>query len=503
MINKKVLLCILDGWGVGLQNSGNAISVANTKTYDHLLKKYPNTILKASENDVGLPKGQFGNSEVGHMNIGAGRVILQDILRINESINNGRLARNDLLKTMKNKCKVINIVALISKGGVHGHCDHLYALINSLVSNENKINIHCILDGRDSPPTNGIHDITELTERIVNLKNVSIASITGRYFIMDRDNRWDRIKSAYENIIEGICNQKFTCPKKAITESYKQSLTDEFFSPICSINFNGIEDNEGLIVTNYRADRVRQFLTSLFEKKFEFFDRKRLASFSHSLGMVEYSRALNKYMNSIFKQQEIRGTLGEVISSRGLNQLRIAETEKYAHVTYFFNGTREENFDNEERILVPSPRVKTYDLCPEMSCFEVTRKIIESLNRKNHDFILSNYANTDMVGHTGNMDATIKAVEAVDFCIERIYASCKENGYTLVITSDHGNADLMYDTILEEVCTTHSMNPVPFIICTDTKLGLKEGRLGDIAPTILDLMKINKPHEMNGTSIIK
>lgn len=503
MINRRVLLCILDGWGIGIKNSGNAIYKANTKTFDYLIDKYPNTILKASENDVGLPNGQFGNSEVGHMNIGAGRIIFQDLLRINQSIKNGSFENNRLLKSIRDKCKIINIVALISKGGVHGHIHHLHALIKSLLSNKTKIQLHCILDGRDSPPTNGLNDIIDLMERIDGNTNINVSSISGRYYVMDRDNRWDRIEIAYRAIVEGNSKKRFSCPKQAIIDSYNNSLTDEFFTPICCDTFTGMKNNQGLIITNYRSDRVRQFLTSIYDERFGNFTRKHAITFAESLGMVEYSRTLSKHMNSIFNQQEIKNTLGEVISNNGLNQLRVAETEKYAHVTYFFNGTKEKSFSREDRVLVPSPRVKTYDLCPEMACFEVTKKIIENLGRKKYSFILSNYANTDMVGHTGSMEATIKAVEAVDYCIERIYKACNENGYTLVLTSDHGNADLMYDFVLNEICTTHSLNPVPFIICSDQNYNLKKGRLSDIGPTILELMEIKKPSQMNGVSIIK
>ena len=306
MINRRVLLCILDGWGIGIKNSGNAIHKANTKTFDYLMDKYPNTILKASENDVGLPDGQFGNSEVGHMNIGAGRIIFQDLLRINQSIKNGSFEKNQLLANMKDKCKVINIVALISKGGVHGHVHHLHALIRSLISNKTRIQLHCILDGRDSPPTNGLNDIIELMERIDGYKNINVSSISGRYYVMDRDNRWDRIETAYKAIIEGKSKKKFSCPKQAIIDSYNNSLTDEFFTPICSDSFTGIKNNQGLIITNYRSDRVRQFLTSIYDKRFDHFIRKDAITFEESLGMVEYSRTLNKHMKFKNHQTNIR-----------------------------------------------------------------------------------------------------------------------------------------------------------------------------------------------------
>ena len=502
MIDKKIILCIMDGWGISNQSRNNAIHYADTKNYDYFLKNYPNTELVASEKGVGLPTNQFGNSEVGHMNIGAGRVILQDILRINESIKHGRMSNNPKLNKIKESCQNIHILGLISSGGVHGHIDHLIAIIDILKENKNKIFIHCILDGRDTAPTSGIKFMKVLLDKINESENISVASISGRYFTMDRDNRWERVEQAYNSIISGISKNKFTCPIDAIQKSYDSALTDEFFQPISNKNYSGCKDNDAFIITNYRADRVREILSSIFDEQFDFFPRKTKINFSYKIGLVEYSKRLSKSLDSLFTNPRINNTLGQLLAQLNLKQLRIAETEKYAHVTYFFNGGVEEKYNGEERILIPSPRVKTYDMCPEMGSYEMTKKLVEQIKTKNYEFILVNYANTDMVGHTGNFDATVKAVEVIDRCIGEIYKTAKINDYILVLTSDHGNADQMRYSSDNSICTTHSMNPVPLIICSEKNFNLKKGCLADIAPTILELMKIDKPKEMTGISRI-
>ena len=499
----KIILCILDGWGLGAKNSTNAIFQAKTLNFDSLFKKYSKTELLASGNNVGLPEGQFGNSEVGHMNIGAGRIILQDILRISDSLKSGKMNKNEKISKLKKECKRIHLLGLISDGGVHGHQEHLLSLIDILCNDSNEILIHCILDGRDSPPMNGINNMKVLLEKIKGKENVKIATISGRYYVMDRDNRWDRINLAYSSIIEASSNPSFSDPLSAIKESYSKSLTDEFFLPSKNKKYFGVEDQDGFLITNYRADRVREFLSSIVEKDFDEFDRKIIPSFTKVLGLVQYSNRLKKNMESIFEPQKIKNTLGEVLSVNNLNQLRISETEKYAHVTYFFNGGVEEKFSRENRILISSPRVDTYDKKPEMSSVEMTQKLMNEINNNIYEFILVNYPNTDMVGHTGDMNATIKAVESVDQCIGRLYNISKKNGYILILTSDHGNADQMYDKKSKLGCTTHSLNPVPFIICSKEKFELSKGILSDIAPTILSLMNISKPIEMSGKSLIK
>ena len=501
-MRKKVLVCILDGWGLGKNNSYNAVFRAKKKNFDYLTKKYGYLKLKASENDVGLPTGQFGNSEVGHTNIGAGRIILQDVMRISESFGNGEIKNKSAITNILEKCKRIHIVGLVSEGGVHGHQDHLLDLIEILNRNKPNIYIHCILDGRDSSPVGGKENLRVLIKKIGKRKNIKIASISGRFFAMDRDNRWERIEKAYKAIVEG------SGPKKrnhlsAIIDSYDKHITDEFFEPTNFDGYNGARDGDGFFITNYRADRVREILSSIFDDDFNHFERKKRPKFFNPISMVEYSKRLKKKIKPIFESIQIRETLGEVVSSFGLKQLRVAETEKYAHVTYFLNGGVEEKFDGEDRILIPSPRVKTYDMKPEMSAFEVRDHVIENIKKKKYDLIITNFANPDMVGHTGNIEATIKAIEAVDECIGKIFKQCKKNGYSLVLTSDHGNAENMFDEKKNMVCTTHSLNLVPFTICEKINYSIKTGKLADIAPTVLKLLGLEIPNVMKGKPLIK
>lgn len=501
-MSKKVLLCILDGWGLGEKDPTNAVFSAKTKNFNTLIKKFGSVKLMASENSVGLPKGQFGNSEVGHTHIGAGRVILQDIMRISKSFENHQIEKKKIINELVNNCKRIHIVGLISDGGVHGHQNHLFRLIEILNINSPQILIHCILDGRDSSPLSGFENIQLLLKKIGKRNNIKIVSITGRFFAMDRDNRWDRIKKAYEAIIEGTAKTSED-HLNAIKDSYSNHVTDEFFEPRNFCGYTGAKDGDSFFITNYRSDRVREILSAIFDEDFEHFVRKKKPVFDQSLSMIEYSKRLRKKIKPVFENVEIKNTIGEVISANDKFQLRIAETEKYAHVTYFLNGGVEDKFSGEERILVPSPRVKTYDKQPEMSAYEVRDKVLANLKKKKFDFIVLNFANPDMVGHTGNLSATIKAVETVDNCIGDIYHYCKKYNYTLVLTSDHGNADQMYDKKKKIICTTHSINPVPFIICEKCIYNKKTGKLADIAPTILKILDIRQPTEMNGSSLIK
>tara|TARA_B100000161_G_scaffold242646_1_gene195843 strand:- start:610 stop:2109 length:1500 start_codon:yes stop_codon:yes gene_type:complete len=498
---RKVLLCILDGWGLGKKNKYNAIEVANTENFDAIAKKFDMGKLYASEKKVGLPIGQFGNSEVGHMNIGSGRIILQDILRIDKSLKNGNIENNFNFLKMLRESQRVHLLGILSSGGVHGHQDHLFKIIE-ILGKKKEVLLHCFLDGRDSSPVSGYDNMSVLMEKIKNQKNIKIASICGRFYSMDRDNRWDRINLAYKAIIEGSAEQQKN-PLKSIKESYGEKITDEFFKPKNFSNYSGVKKNDGFFITNYRADRVRELLTAIFDKQFNNFKRNKIADFSSAISMVEYSKRLKKKITPLIQPLLIENNLGEILSKKKLNQLRIAETEKYAHVTYFFNGGVEESYEGEDRVLIPSPRVETYDQRPEMSALELTDELINRIKKNKYNLIVTNFANTDMVGHTGNFKATIKAVETVDSCIGKILEQCKKNGYTLIITSDHGNADLMYDEKKSIPCTTHSINPVPFIICEKVKLKKKEGILADIAPTILDLMKLEKPDNMNGCSLLK
>ena len=498
---RKVLLCILDGWGLGKKNKYNAIEVAKTENFDAIAKKFDMGKLYASEKKVGLPIGQFGNSEVGHMNIGSGRIILQDILRIDKSLKNGNIENNFNFLKMLRESQRVHLLGILSSGGVHGHQDHLFKIIE-ILGKKKEVLLHCFLDGRDSSPVSGYNNMSVLMEKIKKKKNIKIASICGRFYSMDRDNRWDRINLAYKAIIEGSAEQQKN-PLKSIKESYEEKITDEFFKPKNFSNYSGVKKNDGFFITNYRADRVRELLTAIFDKQFNNFKRNKIADFSSAISMVEYSKRLKKKITPLIQPLLIENNLGEILSKKKLNQLRIAETEKYAHVTYFFNGGVEESYEGEDRVLIPSPRVETYDQSPEMSALELTDELINRIKKNKYNLIVTNFANTDMVGHTGNFKATIKAVETVDSCIGKILEQCKKNGYTLIITSDHGNADLMYDEKKSIPCTTHSINPVPFIICEKVKLKKKEGILADIAPTILDLMKLEKPDNMNGCSLLK
>ena len=498
---RKILLCILDGWGLGKKNKYNAIEVAKTDNFDAITKTFGMGKLCASEKKVGLPCGQFGNSEVGHMNIGGGRIILQDILRIDKSLKNGDFEKNSNFLKMLHNSKRIHLLGILSSGGVHGHQDHLFKIIEILVKKKKEVFLHCFLDGRDSSPISGYDNMSNLVEKIKNKKNIKIASICGRFYSMDRDNRWDRINQAYKAIIEGSANHK-ECPLKSIKQSYSEKTTDEFFKPKNFSNYSGVKKGDGFFITNYRADRVRELLTAIFDKDFCNFKRNKIADFSHAMSMVEYSKRLKKKITSILKPLKVENNLGEIFSKKKLSQLRIAETEKYAHVTYFFNGGVEESYAGEDRVLIPSPRVETYDQMPEMAALELTNKLINNIKKNKYSLIVTNFANTDMVGHTGNFEATVRAVETVDSCVGRILKQCKKSGYTLIITSDHGNADLMYDEKKSIPCTTHSINPVPFIICEKIKLKKKEGILADIAPTILDLMNLEKPNNMNGCSLL-
>ena len=435
------------------------------------------------------------------MNIGSGRIILQDILRIDKSLKNGNIENNFNFLKMLRESQRIHLLGILSSGGVHGHQDHLFKIIE-ILGKKKEVLLHCFLDGRDSSPVSGYNNMSVLMEKIKKKKNIKIASICGRFYSMDRDNRWDRINLAYKAIIEGSAEQQKN-PLKSIKESYAEKITDEFFKPKNFSNYSGVKKNDGFFITNYRADRVRELLTAIFDKQFNNFKRNKIADFSSAISMVEYSKRLKKKITPLIQPLLIENNLGEILSKKKLNQLRIAETEKYAHVTYFFNGGVEESYEGEDRVLIPSPRVETYDQSPEMSALKLTEELIKRIKKNKYNLIVTNFANTDMVGHTGNFKATIKAVETVDSCIGKILEQCKKNGYTLIITSDHGNADLMYDEKKSIPCTTHSINPVPFIICEKVKLKKKNGILADIAPTILDLMKLEKPDDMNGCSLLK
>ena len=496
---KPVILTILDGYGLREEEKGNAIKCANNKVFNYLWDNYPHTTLEASGKKVGLPKGQMGNSEVGHMNIGAGRIVYQPLELINKSIEEKDFFNNEeflnVIKHVKNNNSKLHLMGLISDGGVHSHINHLLALLE-LCKKENVKNVylHLFTDGRDVSPTSSYDYIKKVEEKIKELQIGSIATIGGRYYGMDRDNNYDRLKKGYDAIVYGI-GEESSSIKNYIEESYKKDITDEFLLPAVFNKDGMIEENDGLIVFNYRKDRLREILTALTNKEFNEMPVRRF----NNLKVVTMMPVVNSVIaNHAFSDPKLTNILGEYISAKGLSQLRIAETEKYAHVTFFFDGGKEIDYPKEKKILIPSPKVATYDLKPEMSVYEVTEALLKEL--PNYDVVILNFANGDMVGHTGVLEAAIKAVEAMDECLGKIYNKVQELDGTMVITADHGNCEEMLDEN-NNVITSHTTNLVPLII---TKKGLKlhPGKLGDISPTILELLNLEKPSEMTGISLI-
>lgn len=503
-MNSKVLLIVMDGWGVAKPSKGNAITLANTPNYNSLLKKSIYTELFASGEAVGLPEGQMGNSEVGHLNLGAGRIVYQDLTRINKSIKEGSFFKHPLIiQAMEKAVKSnLHLMGLLSDGRVHSDIEHLKALIKlaSLYGVE-RVFIDAFLDGRDTEPavaTKYIEDIREFTN---DFKYAKFSTIGGRYFGMDRDKRWDRVKKAYDAIVLGN-GPAYNDPKEAIQAAYERGETDEFVTPsvILSDNYpNSLKDNDVLIFFNFRSDRAREITQALTLKDFTMFEREIFPAISFYC-MTQYDESFN--LPVLFPKDELRNTIGEVVSKAGLKQLRIAETEKYAHVTFFFSGGREAPFPNEERILIHSPKVATYDLKPEMSAYEVTDTLIANFN-KSFDFILLNYANLDMVGHTGKLSAAITAAESVDRCIGKLYEVFKDS-YDIIITADHGNAEEMIDEN-GNIITAHTTNKVPFLYLplTLNDVKLKDGCfLRDVADLILKILNIKKPEEMAESRIV-
>lgn len=494
---------ILDGWGKGRDYDGNAIYRASTPNFDRLVTKYPSTIVKTSGNDVGLPKGQMGNSEVGHMNIGAGRIVYQALTRITKSFETGEIESNEELlsafdNAIKNNTK-LHLMGLVSSGGVHSHNKHLYNLIRFANSKGVKdIYVHCYMDGRDVPPTSGAGFIQELEDEMKEIGAGKIATIMGRYYAMDRDNRWERIQIAYEALTKGE-GVHYANPVEGVEASYSNGENDEFIKPIIVTEDGKIENDDSIIFFNFRPDRAREITRAIVDDDFKGFDRDKINT--NFVCMTQYDITI-KNVSVAFKPQTLVNTFGEYISDKGLKQLRIAETEKYAHVTFFFNGGVEKPNEGEERVLIPSPKVATYDLQPEMSAYEVKDALLEQLKLDIHDVAIINFANPDMVGHTGIMEAAIKAVETVDNCLGEIAEYVVENDMEMLVTADHGNADEMLSDD-KSVLTQHSTNPVPLLLISNRKEAkLKEGRLADLAPTILELMDIEKPEEMTGESLL-
>ena len=504
---RPLVLCILDGWGERQKADDNAIEIARTPNWHGLKARWPHAQLQASEHYVGLPDGQMGNSEVGHTNIGAGRVVLQHLPRIDAAIAEGKLATMpglcDFIGRLKESRGTAHLMGLMSPGGVHSHQRQIAALARILAEAGVPVAVHAFLDGRDTPPKTAVLYVRQFQEDVAGLRDLRIATLCGRYYAMDRDKRWDRVEKAYRAIVAGV-GERTDDPLQAVEAAYARAETDEFVTPTAIAGYVGMRDGDGLLIANFRADRIREFATALLDPEFSGFTREKRVAFCAALGLVEYSTELNRFLATLFPPENLNDSFGEVVSRAGLTQLRVAETEKYAHVTFFFNGGRELVFPGEERILVPSPRVATYDQQPEMSAPEVTDKVVEAIRSGRFDAIVMNYANADMVGHTGRIDAATKAVETIDFCLGRLSEAVEQAGGTLVITADHGNAEMMRDRETGEPHTAHTLNPVPFVVVNPpAEIGhLENGRLSDIAPTLLDILGLTTPAAMTGHSLI-
>lgn len=509
---QPVVLLILDGWGYRPETTGNAIAAAKTPTWDYIMKNYPHALLSASGEDVGLPDGQMGNSEVGHLTIGAGRVIYQDLTRISKEIDDGKFADNEIINQAMNKArdthKAVHIMGLLSPGGVHSHEDHIFACLEMAKQKHcDKIYVHAFLDGRDTPPQSATASIEKLASVLHDIPGSQLASVSGRYYAMDRDKRWERVKQAYDAIVEGKAAFYAQSGMDALTKAYERLETDEFVKPTCITTLGKppitIEDGDVVIYMNFRSDRARALTVSMTQPDFKGFERSRLPQLGEFVTLTEYDKT---YQVSVaFAPQTHSNVLGEYLQNCGLTQLHLAETEKYAHVTFFFNGGIEKPYHGEERILISSPKIATYDLEPKMSAFELTQKLVDNILQKHFDFIVCNFANADMVGHTGNFKATVKAVEALDLCLGQILRALEAVKGQALITSDHGNAECMVDQQTGQNHTAHTTAFVPVVYIGEQKLRFisKEGKLSDIAPTILQLMGLNIPPEMTGHSLVK
>ena len=504
-MSDRVLLCILDGWGISGDTKYNAVYSANTPNYDNFMKNMSHTTIHADGLNVGLPEGQMGNSEVGHLNIGAGRIVYQELTRINKAIQEGDFFKNEeflnAINHVKKNNSSLHIYGLVSSGGVHSAMNHLEALIKMAADNGLKnVYVHAFLDGRDTPPESAETFLAEVEEVLKKYNLPPIASIIGRYWAMDRDKRWDRIEKAYNCLVLGEGN-KADSSKEAILNSYKNNKTDEFVEPV-NIGGKRISDNDAVIFFNYRPDRAREITRAIAFKDFDSFNRKKVLNNLYYVCMTQYDETFG--LPVAFKPQKLVNILGEVLDANNIKQFRTAETEKYAHITFFFNGGVEEPNKLETRKLVASPKVATYDLKPEMSAYEVCDNVLEAIDNKDYGFILVNFANPDMVGHTGVMEAAVKACSAVDECVGKIAEKALKNGVKMIITADHGNAEWMFNEETNAPQTAHTTNIVPFIVVDNKKYNLKEtGALCDIAPTILDLMGIKQPDEMTGKTMIE
>jgi 2,3-bisphosphoglycerate-independent phosphoglycerate mutase len=501
---KPVMLMILDGFGWREDRADNAVAQAKKPNFDKLWASSPHAFLTTCGKVVGLPAGQMGNSEVGHLNIGAGRVVMQELPRIDTALEDGSLARNDFLQNMiadlKASGKTCHLMGLVSPGGVHAHQDQAVGLANILAQAGIPIAIHAFTDGRDTAPQSTREFLANFEKALP--AQAKIATIIGRYYAMDRDNRWERVSQAY-NLIVNAEGQHFDSAIAAIEVNYAENITDEFAKPAVIGSFKGVDDGDALLCFNFRADRVREILTALLDQSFEGFARTKIPTFSTAIGMTAYSDALAPLMRTLFPAQPMHELLGEVVAAAGKTQLRMAETEKYPHVTYFLNGGREDPYPNEDRIMVASPKVATYDLAPEMSAPELTEKAVTAINTGKYDLVILNFANPDMVGHTGSLDAAIKAVETVDAGLGKIHQAITNQNGSLLITADHGNCELMRDPATGGPHTAHTLNPVPVLLANaPPHTTLHNGILADLAPTILALMHLPQPAAMTGTSLL-
>lgn len=504
MTYRPVILCILDGWGVSSNDKHNAIIGANPKTYNYFLDNFPHSKLFASEQSVGLPSLQMGNSEVGHMTIGGGRVFQQDLLRISHELQEN-ISNISVLQNNNPSTNVCHILGLVSDGGVHSHIDHILSLAQYYIDNNIRVWLHIITDGRDTLPKSAKQYIKIVEEFCSKHPSAKIATISGRYYAMDRDKRFDRTEKAYDAIISGQ-GVEFKYIQDVVEQNYNNDIFDEFIVPSVSQDYKAVADGDLIVCANFRADRMRQIVEAFALKDFAGFKRsKEIYTSNQILTMTEYSDKLENIVKVIFAPETHNNLLTDILDKHKMSQLRVAETEKYAHITFFFDGGQDNKKDIEKRVLVPSPRVAQYNMQPEMSAYEVTDVILSEFQQKKYDFCLVNYANADMVGHTGDYDASVEAVKAIDRCLEKLYQLSKDLGLTLLITSDHGNVECLFDTHNKSKHTAHTINPVPFIL-VDHHLKaakVKDGKLSDIAPTVLDLLGLAKPAEMTGNSLLK
>jgi 2,3-bisphosphoglycerate-independent phosphoglycerate mutase len=510
MHSSPLVLIVLDGWGIRRDRENNAIALARTPVYDELLTRYPHAQLITSGEAVGLPAGQMGNSEVGHMNMGAGRIVYQDLTRIDKSIRDGELAGSPTLAASMDRCvtqgRALHLIGLVSDGGVHSHQRHLHALVDIAARRGVRtLFIHAITDGRDTSPAGAVRYLGQLQDVLTAAGTGRIATVVGRYYAMDRDKRWERTKLAYDAIAYGRAPRVTSSPVAAVQECHAAGVTDEFIEPIVVVDAENrpigpLADDDSVIFFNFRADRARQLTRAIALDAFDGFERPEAPRVHYST-MTVYDRTFN--LPVVFTPQTFSGNLADVLAAHGRTNLRLAETEKYAHVTYFFNCGREEPYPDEARILVPSQRVATYDLMPQMSAPGIAEELVADVSGGRHQVVICNFANADMVGHTGRLDATIEAIETLDACLGRILPALRSAGGTAIITADHGNAEQMWDDTLAAPHTAHTSNPVPVILCSDTHAGrrLRDGTLRDVAPTMLDLLEIPRSSEMTGSTL--